>query len=108
MPLARFHMGVIPEDQFDALWSEDGYIVIVIAPPEKLSTMPGSKDERSSNRLCFLSEKQNLLGNTDEAIESLKKAILAYSAPTSSLTMAYSEAPLSGIPFVSKSLKLVM
>ena len=38
--------------------------------------MPGSKDERSSNRLCFLSEKQNLLGNTDEAIESLKKAIL--------------------------------
>ena len=72
----EFQMGVIPEDQFDALWSEDGYIVIVIAPPEKLSTMPGSKDERSSNRLCFLSEKQNLLGNTDEAIESLKKAIL--------------------------------
>ena len=26
--------------------------------------------------MCFLSEKQNLLGNTDEAIESLKKAIL--------------------------------
>ncbi len=72
----EFQMGVIPEDQFDALWSEDGYLVIVIAPPEKLSTMPGSKDERSSNRLCFLSEKQNLLGNTDEAIESLKKAIL--------------------------------
>ncbi len=71
----EFQMGVIPEDQFDALWSEDGYVVIIIAPPEKLSKLPGSKDERYSNRLCFLSEKQNLLGNTDEAIESLKKAI---------------------------------
>ena len=72
----EFQMGVIPEDQFDALWSEDGYIAILIAPPEKLSAMPGSEDKRLSNRLCFLSEKQNLLGNSDEALESLKKAIL--------------------------------
>ncbi|MDI1495540.1 MAG: TPR repeat protein [Cenarchaeum symbiont of Oopsacas minuta] len=76
----EFQMGVIPEEQFDALWSEDGYIAIIIAPPEKLVNMPCSEEERQSNRLCFLSEKQNLLGDAKSAIKSLKDAIQLYSS----------------------------
>ena len=71
-----FQVGVIPEEKFDEMWSEDGRLTIVIAPPEIIDSIKiENKDTDKSNRLCFISEKQNLLKNPAEAILSLKKAI---------------------------------
>lgn len=71
-----FQVGVIPEKKFDEMWSEDGRLTILIAPPEIIESIKTeNKDSDKSNRLCFISEKQNLLKNPTEAINSLKKAI---------------------------------
>ena len=72
----EFQVGVIPETKFDDLWSEDGRVVIILAPTDIIPKIK-IKNENSvkSNRLCFLSERQNLLKNTSDAIELLNRAI---------------------------------
>lgn len=72
----EFKVGVIPEKQFDKIWSEDGRIMIILAPTDIMMKVPISNENSiKSNRLCFLSERLNLLKNTDEAIDTLKQAI---------------------------------
>ncbi|MDX1533944.1 MAG: C39 family peptidase, partial [Nitrosopumilaceae archaeon] len=72
----EFKVGIIPEKQFDKIWSEDGRLMIILAPSDIMMNIPVSNEKSiKSNRLCFLSEKLNLLKNTSEAIESLKNAI---------------------------------
>ena len=72
----EFKVGVIPEKQFDKIWSEDGRLTIILAPTDIMMKIPISNEKSvKSNRLCFLSERQNLLKNTKEAIDSLKQAI---------------------------------
>ena len=72
----EFQVGVIPEKQFDKIWSEDGRLMIILAPTDIMMKIPISNENSiKSNRLCFLSERLNLLKNTDEAINSLKQAI---------------------------------
>jgi len=72
----EFQVGIIPEKQFDKIWSEDGRLMIVLAPTDIMMKIPVSNEKSvKSNRLCFLSERLNILKNTKEAIDSLKQAI---------------------------------
>ncbi|MFM8658968.1 MAG: tetratricopeptide repeat protein [Candidatus Nitrosotenuis sp.] len=69
-------IGAIPEKQFEKLWQEDGYLVILLAPPDVISTIRvENKSKEKSNRLCFVSEKLNLQGKHDDAVKSLKEAV---------------------------------
>ena len=68
--------GAIPQDIFEKEWSEEGKLLIILAPSDILSSINlknGSNEK--SNRLCLIYEKQNILKNGTEALESLKQAI---------------------------------
>jgi len=68
--------GAIPQAIFDKEWSEDGKILIILAPSNVLSSIKLENDsDEESNRLCFISERSNIQKNTPEALASLKKAI---------------------------------
>ena len=68
--------GAIPQEIFDREWSEEGKLMIIISPPDILSKISLENDSQNkSNRLCFESEKQNILQNYSEALSSLKESI---------------------------------
>ncbi len=68
--------GAIPQEIFDKEWSEDGRLLIILAPEDIISSLNIEKSSNEeSNRLCFISEKLNIQKNTSKALESLKKAI---------------------------------
>ena len=68
--------GAIPQEIFDREWSEEGKLMIIISPPDILSKITLENDSKDkSNRLCFDSEKQNILKNYSEALSSLKQSI---------------------------------
>ncbi|MFB5607363.1 MAG: tetratricopeptide repeat protein [Candidatus Nitrosomaritimum yanchengensis] len=68
--------GAIPEDIFDKEWSEEGRLMIILAPSDILSSVElKNNSNEKSNRLCLISEKQNILKNETEAFESLKQAL---------------------------------
>lgn len=69
-------IGMIPQKQFDGMWEEDGRLAILVAPTDIISTIRvENKNKEKSNRLCFVSEKLNLQGKTDDAVKTLKDAI---------------------------------
>ena len=66
-------IGIIPEKQFDKLWSEDNKIMILIAPTDIIYNMkPQNNTIAKSNRLCFMSERLTAQDNVEEAINILK------------------------------------
>ena len=68
--------GAIPQDIFEKEWSEEGRLLIILAPSEILSSVKLENDSTNKpNRLCFTSEKLIILKNYSEALESLKQAI---------------------------------
>lgn len=68
--------GAIPQDIFENEWSEEGNLVIVLAPNDILSSIKFENDtSNKSNRLCFDSERSSILKNYSKALESLKQAI---------------------------------
>lgn len=68
--------GAIPQDVFDKEWSEEGRILIVLAPNDIMSSISfENEDSNQSNRLCFDSERNMILKNQEEALSLLKKAI---------------------------------
>ena len=68
--------GAIPQDIFDKEWSEEGRLMIVLAPSDVLSSIKLENESNSkSNRLCFESERLNIQKNSSESIEALKQAI---------------------------------
>lgn len=68
--------GAIPQDIFEKEWSEEGKLLIILAPSDILSSINlGNGSSNKPNRLCLISEKHNILKNTSEALESLKQAI---------------------------------
>lgn len=67
--------GAIPQDIFDKEWSEEGRLMIILAPSDILSSIKLNDSSNKSNRLCFESERLNIQKNTSEAVESLKQAI---------------------------------
>lgn len=71
----EFQVGVIPESKFDSLWQEDGRLMILLAPSEITSEIKINEDHEKSNRLCFISERQNLQKKPEEAKKSLDSAL---------------------------------
>jgi len=67
--------GAIPQLIFDKEWSEDGRLLILLAPPDVLSSIKINDSNEKSNRLCLISERLNIQKNTLEALDLLKKAI---------------------------------
>ena len=68
--------GAIPQDIFDKEWSEEGRLLMVLAPSDVISSVNLENDSgEKSNRLCFASERFNILGDDSAALESLKQAI---------------------------------
>ena len=68
--------GAIPQEIFDKEWEEEGRLAIIIAPLEIISTLKLENESYyKSNRLCFVSERFNILKNFSEAVNSLKQAI---------------------------------
>ncbi len=68
--------GAIPEDIFDREWSEDGRLLILLAPSDILSSLKLENDSTDkSNRLCLISERQNILKNSSDALLSLKQSL---------------------------------
>ena len=68
--------GAIPQDVFDKEWSEDGRLLIILAPPDILSSMNMENESNAdANRLCLVSERLNIQKNYTAALDSLKKAV---------------------------------
>jgi len=68
--------GAIPEDIFDKEWSEEGRLLIMLAPSDTLFSVKLENDSSDRpNRLCFTSERLNILKNSSKSLESLKQAI---------------------------------
>ena len=68
--------GAIPQDIFENEWSEEGNLLIVLAPNDVLSSVTlENETSNKSNRLCFDSERSSILKNYSESLESLKQAI---------------------------------
>ncbi|MFQ5475740.1 MAG: tetratricopeptide repeat protein [Nitrosopumilus sp.] len=68
--------GAIPQDVFDKEWSEEGRLLILLAPSEVLSSINLENDSSDkSNRLCFVSERSSILKNSADALEALMQAI---------------------------------
>lgn len=69
-----FHVGVIPEQQFDDGWSEDGRLLIVVAPSDIAARLKRHPEEES-NRLCFESETYSLARDPQKSIQILQEAL---------------------------------
>jgi len=103
--------GAIPQDVFDREWSEEGKLLIIIAPVETLSdiTLENNSQDKS-NRLCFNSEKLNILKNSNDAITALKEAIELDSNNSTALhlygAMLNQQNSLECVSFYEKSLEI--
>lgn len=68
--------GAIPQDIFEKEWSEEGKLLLILAPSDVIASINLENDSSDkSNRLCLISEKQNILKNNSEALESLKRSL---------------------------------
>jgi len=68
--------GAIPQEIFEKEWSEEGKLLLILAPSDIIASINlGNDSSDKSNRLCLVSEKQNILKNNSEALESLKQAL---------------------------------
>ena len=68
-------VGAIPQELFDKEWSEDGRLLIILAPPDVFSSIKLTDTNEFSNRLCLISERLIIQKNPTDALASLKKAI---------------------------------
>ena len=103
--------GAIPQNVFDREWSEEGRLLIIISPSENLSNITlENYSQDKSNRLCFDSEKLNILTNYPEALSSLKESIELDSNNSTSLhlyaTMLNQQNTPECVSFYEKSLKI--
>lgn len=69
--------GAIPANVFDREWSEEGRLMILVAPPESISPLPMriSAQVSVACRLCFDAERAMILGDKSGASGSLKEAL---------------------------------
>ena len=103
--------GAIPQDIFDREWSEEGRLLIIIAPFDTLSSITlENNSQDKSNRLCFNSEKLNILKNYPESLSSLKESIKLDSNNSTALhlyaTMLNQQNSPECVSFYEKSLKI--
>ena len=85
--------------------------MIIISPSDTLSNITLENDfQNNSNRLCFDSEKQNILQNYSEALLSLKQSIELDSNNSTALhlyaTMLNQQNSPECVSFYEKSLKI--
>ena len=87
--------GAIPQGIFEKEWSEEGQLLIILAPTDILSSLKLENDSNEkSNRLCFESERSTILKNYSESLEFLKQAIQL--DPNNSITLNLLGAILNG------------
>ena len=103
--------GVIPQNVFDREWSEEGRLLIIISPPDTLSKITLKNDfQNKSNRLCFNSEKLNILKNYPDVLSSLKESIELDPNNSTALhlyaTMLNQQNSPECVSFYEKSLKI--
>ncbi|EGG41300.1 TPR repeat-containing protein [Candidatus Nitrosarchaeum limnium SFB1] len=102
--------GAIPQKIFDKEWSEDGRLLILLAPHDILSSIKINESNEKSNRLCLVSERQTIQKNTPDALESLKKSIdLDQNNPTALYLLASllnEQNSTDCIPYYEKCIKL--
>ena len=103
--------GVIPQDVFDREWSEEGRLLIIISPTDTLSKITLKNDfQNKSNRLCFNSEKLNILKNYLDVLSSLKESIELDSNNSTALhlygTMLNQQNSPECVSFYERSLKI--
>ena len=103
--------GVIPQNIFDREWSEEGRLLIIISPPDTLSKITLKNDfQNKSNRLCFNSEKLNILKNYPDVLSSLKESIELDPNNSTALhlyaTMLNQQNSPECVSFYEKSLKI--
>ena len=103
--------GAIPQGVFDREWSEEGNLLILISPPDTLSNITLDNNlQDKSNRLCFNSEKLNILKNYPEALSSLKESIELDPNNSTALhlyaTMLNQQNSPECVSFYEKSLKI--
>ncbi|MDC1136413.1 tetratricopeptide repeat protein [Nitrosopumilus sp.] len=103
--------GAIPQGVFDREWSEEGNLLILISPPDTLSNITLDNNlQDKSNRLCFNSEKLNILQNYPEALSSLKESIELDPNNSTALhlyaTMLNQQNSPECVSFYEKSLKI--
>ena len=103
--------GAIPQDIFDREWSEEGRLLIIMAPSDTLSGIVlENNSQDKSNRLCFNSEKLNILKNSNEALAALKQAIELDSNNSTALhlygSMLNQQNSLDCVSFYERSLKI--
>jgi tetratricopeptide (TPR) repeat protein len=103
--------GAIPQNIFDREWSEEGRLLIIISPSENLSNITlENYSQDKSNRLCFNSEKLNILKNYPEVLSSLKESIELDSNNSTALhlyaTMLNQQNAPECVSFYEKSLKI--
>jgi len=103
--------GAIPQDIFDREWSEEGRLLIILAPSDVMSSIKlENNSQDKSNRLCFNSEKLNILKNPNDAITALKEAIELDSNNSTALhlyaTMLNQKNSLDCVSYYEKSLKI--
>jgi len=67
--------GAIPQEIFDKEWSEDGRLLIMLAPQDVISAIKVKDTDDESNRLCFVCEKFNIQNDMLKASESIKKSL---------------------------------
>lgn len=69
-------IGAIPDEKFDKQWEEDDRLALLLVPPDIIPETKIVHDNKTkSNRLCFDAEKLRLQGDTDKAVQLLKKAL---------------------------------
>ena len=103
--------GVIPQDVFDREWSEEGRLLTIISPADILSKITLKNDfQNKSNRLCFNSEKLNILKNYPDVLSSLKESIELDSNNSTALhlygTMLNQQNSPECVSFYERSLKI--
>ena len=87
--------GAIPQEIFEKEWSEEGQLLIILAPTDILSSLKLENDSNEkSNRLCFESERSTILKNYSKSLEFLKQAIQL--DPNNSITLNLLGAILNG------------
>lgn len=71
-------VGSIPEKTFLELWEQDGFIAITIIPKDMKEINNNDSSDANSNlsyRMCLEAERLLISGDSNKAVEKIKKAI---------------------------------
>ena len=68
--------GAIPQTIFENEWTEEGKLMIIIAPDDIMASIKLENESSvRSNRLCLEAERYSILKNSSEVIDTLKQAL---------------------------------